>query len=50
MSEQTRRNAEYLVGLNILIAFSARLGWTEAQYEAARTELIRQLNPTLAEI
>jgi hypothetical protein len=50
MREQTRRNAGYLVGLNILTGLSVRLGWSEAQYEAARAELIRRLNPTLAEI
>lgn len=50
MRDQTRRNAGYLVGLNILHSLSVRLGWSEAQFEAARAELVRRFNPTLAEI
>jgi hypothetical protein len=50
MREQTRRNAEYLVALNVLSGISARLGWNSAQFEAARAELVRQLTPTLAEV
>ncbi len=50
MREQTQRNAEYLVALNVLCGLSARLCWSEAQFEAARAELVRRLTPTLAEI
>jgi len=50
MREQTKRNAGYLVGLNILTGISERLGWSEAQFEAARAELVRRFKPTLAEI
>jgi hypothetical protein len=50
MREQTRRNAEYLVGLHILLGLFVRLGWSETQFEAARAELAGRLEPTLAEI
>jgi hypothetical protein len=50
MREQTRRNAGYLIGLNILLGISLRFGWSETQFETARSELIRQLSPTLVEI
>jgi hypothetical protein len=50
MREQTRRNIHYLIGLSILIGLAARLGWDEAQFEAARGELARRFEPTLVEV
>jgi hypothetical protein len=50
MREQTRRNIMYVAGLEALNRISKRLQWNEQQYKTALTELVRQLQPTLAEI
>jgi hypothetical protein len=50
MREQTRRNIMYVAGLEALNKLSKRLKWNEQQYKAALAELVRQLQPTLAEI
>jgi hypothetical protein len=50
MREQTERNAGYFVALHILNGLAARLGWNEEQFETARAELVRCLQPTLAEV
>jgi hypothetical protein len=50
MREQTRRNIHYLIGLSVLTGLAARLGWDEAQFEAARGELVRRFEPTLVEV
>jgi hypothetical protein len=50
MREQTKRNAGYLAGLNRLSGIAKRIGWSAAQFEAARAELVRRFQPTLVEI
>jgi hypothetical protein len=50
MREQTRRNINYIAGREALTRVAERLGWSETQLRAAVAELIRQLQPTLAEI
>jgi len=50
MREQTKNNAQYLVGMKVLKGLSLRLGWSEAQFKAACAELVRRLSPTLAEM
>jgi hypothetical protein len=50
MREQTRRNIQYIVALDVMSRISVTLGWSEEQFEAARGELIRSFNPTLVEV
>jgi hypothetical protein len=49
MREQTRRNIMYLAGLAALARLSSLLEWGGEQFDAAKAELIRRFNPSLAE-
>ena len=50
MKEQTYRNIMYLAGLEALHKLSEKLSWSDVQFEAARSVLEHNFEPTLAVI